>query len=255
MKTRGRTWVAGTPRLRPTPVANKHCPGCGHPLVERMVAEVIEELDIAGKVVTVTGAGCSSSFCARVAATDGLLGPHGRATDIATAIKRVHPDAVVYTVQGDGDCLAIGAEGLVNAAGRAEPITVIMINNVGYGTTGGQAAPTTLMGQVTVTTPRGRDPSSGYPVHAVEMLATFRGVAYAARGAVDSPAHYQRCKRHIKTAFEKQLARLGFTFVEILSMCPPDWHLTPLESLDFIAEKMIPEFPLGVFKEIKAADG
>ncbi len=247
--------VGGIPKLKPRPLFNKHCPGCGHPLVERIVGDIIEELDIENRVVTISSAGCSSSFCVRVATTDGFLGPHGRSCDIATAMKAIYPENLVYTVQGDGDCIAIGAEGTINAAARAEPITVIMVNNAGDGTTGGQMAPTTLVGQVTTTTPQGRSTQNGFPVHVAEMLATMKGVVYSARGSVHTPAQYQKTQRYIKTAFQKQLDHKGFSFVEILSMCPPDWHMTPIDSLKFIEEKMVPEFPLGVFKDAEGVYG
>jgi len=174
---------------------------------------------------------------------------------VATAIKRVLRDEpIVFTVQGDGDCVAIGAGSLFNAVARAERISVFMVNNANFGTTGGQLAPTTLMGQVTTTTPRGRTPAEGYPVHVPEVLVNFKGVAYAARGAVHTPANYQRTKRYLKTAFQKQIDGVGFSFVEILAACPPDWHMTPVESLRFIEEKMIPEFPLGEFKNVDRID-
>ena len=250
METKERKWVAGTPPLAPKLFFIFHCAGCGHPLVERLVCEVIGELDIAGRTVNVSGAGCSSGFFIRAVDTDGFMGPHGRAADIATAMKRVHPDNIVYTVQGDGDCIAIGAEGFLNAAGRAEKITVIMVNNANYGTTGGQMAPTSLMGQITSTTPEGRTVNQGFPMHVAELAASIKGCAYSARGAVNSPSNYKRTKKFVKTALQKQMSNLGFSFVEILSMCPSVWHLTPAESLKFINDKMIPEFPLGEFKNV-----
>lgn len=251
MKAQEKIWVAGTPRLRPRPTFVKHCPGCGHPMVERIVGELIEEMELENKVVTISSAGCSSTFCVRVAETDGFLVPHGRSADVATAMKAVYPENLVYTVQGDGDCIAIGAEGTINAAARAEPITIIMVNNAGYGTTGGQMAPTTMIGQVTSTTPEGRTPKMGFPVHVAEMLATMKGVVYSARGSVHSPVHLQRAKKYVATAFQRQMAGLGFSFVEILSMCPPDWHLNPVDSLKFVEEKMMAEYPLGVFKDVQ----
>lgn len=250
METRERKWVAGTPPLAPKFFFIFHCSGCGHPLVERLVCEVIGELGIAERTVNVSGAGCSSGFCIRAVDTDGFLGPHGRAPDIATAMKRVRPDNIVYTVQGDGDCIAIGAESFLNAAGRAEKITVIMVNNANYGTTGGQMAPTTLMGQVTSTTPDGRATNQGFPMHVAELAAVIKGCVYSARGAVNSPANYNRTKKYVKTALQKQIGGLGFSFVEILSMCPSVWHMTPAESLKFISNEMIPEFPLGEFKNV-----
>ncbi len=250
METVEREWVDGTPPMAPNLFFIFHCAGCGHPLVERLVCEVIGELGIAGRTVNVSGAGCSSGFCVRACDTDGFMGPHGRATDIATAMKRVHPGNIVYTVQGDGDCIAIGAEGFLNAAGRAEKITVIMVNNTTYGTTGGQMAPTTLRGQVTSTTPEGRGASQGFPMHVAELAAVVKGCVYSARGAVNSPANYSRTRKYISRAFQKQMDGVGFSFVEILSMCPSVWHMTPAESLKFVGNRMIKEFPLGEFKNV-----
>ncbi len=246
-------WVSGTPRLwvRHQSGALPHCPGCHHPLIERLVCEVIEEMGIAGDSIAVAGVGCNHRFHFRVN-VDGINTAHGRAPDVATGIKHAHfGRPIVFTIEGDGDCIAIGAGPLINAAGRADKITVLMANNCGYGTTGGQLAPTTLMGQVTSTTPDGRNPSSGYPMHVPELLAMIKGVAYAARGAVNTPANYQHTKRYLKAAFQKQIDGVGFGFLEILSACPTDWHLTPLESLQWIEERMIPEFTLGEFKNVE----
>jgi 2-oxoglutarate ferredoxin oxidoreductase subunit beta len=187
---------------------------------------------------------------------DWVFGAHGRPGDIATAIKRVSQGKlIVFTYQGDGDCMAIGTEATIHAACRGERISVIMVNNGNYGTTGGQMAPTTLIGQRTTTTPYGRDVKrDGYPMYAPELLAVMRGVAYSARGAVNSPANYQRTKGYIRTAFQKQLDDVGFSFVEILSACPPDWHLTPIQCLKRIEEEIIPQFPLGEFKNVDRID-
>ena len=217
------------------------------------MCELIEEMEMEDRAVGVAGVGCGFFFNL-VMNIDGINTAHGRPPDVATGIKRARPDLLVFTIQGDGDCIAIGAGSLINAAARAERITVIMVNNGNYGTTGGQMAPTTLLGQVTTTTPQGRMPRTGYPIHVPELLSSIKGVAYCARGALNSPANYQRTKRYIRKALEKQLRDVGFSFVEVLSACPPTWHLSPVESLKWIEEKMIPEFPLGEFKDVEEID-
>ncbi|GAG07443.1 unnamed protein product, partial [marine sediment metagenome] len=224
------------------------CPGCQTPVVARIIAEAFDELGIGDKAIMVAGVGCHGMLLGGVA-LDRVHALHGRGPDVATGIKRNLPDIIVFTVQGDGDCIAIGAGSLIGAATRGEKITIIMINNTNYGTTGGQLAPTTLVGQVTTTTPQGRDPNvEGYPAHAAELVATFKGVSYSARGALHTAANYQRTKGYIKTAFQKQLDGLGLSFVEVITACPPNWHLTPVQSLAWIKEQVVPEFPLGEFK-------
>ncbi|MFC1944371.1 thiamine pyrophosphate-dependent enzyme [Chloroflexota bacterium] len=226
------------------------CPGCQYPTVGRIVAEVLEELDVLNNSVAVMGVGCHAGMA--MLNIDGMGFAHGRAPDTATAVKRLIPENLVFTFQGDGDCIAIGAGSFVGALGRGEKITIIMINNANYGTTGGQTAPTTLLGQVTTTAGGGRDAEmAGYPIHVAELAATFRGVAYSARGAVNSPANYQLTKRYIEKAFKKQLGRIGTSFVEVLSACPPNWHMSPVESLNWIEEHMIPEYPLEEFKDLE----
>jgi len=228
------------------------CPGCQHLTIGRIIGEVLEDLDIDGKAIAVTGIGDHSTI--GVLNVDTIQGSHGGATDMATAIKRLLPDTPVYTVQGDGDCLAIGAGSFLGALSRGELITIILCNNGNYGSTGGQLAPTTPMGQKTPTTPQGRSAASGgYPIGAAELAATFRGVAYSARGALLDPRGYQRTKGMVRKAFQKQIAAAGLSFVEILSACPANWHLSPVESLKWIEEQMIPEFPLGEFKNVERA--
>ena len=227
------------------------CPGCQQQVISRLIAEVFEELGIDGRTIGTMGAGCNGGMMCLFGIADILEGAHGRSPDMATAIKRLSPDNIVFTVQGDGDCIAIGAGPFIGALTRGEMITIIMVNNANYGTTGGQMAPTTLMGQITTTTPSGRDAvMGGYPAHAAELAATFKGVAYSARSALNTPANYHRTKRYIKAAFQKQVDHVGFSFVEVLAACPPNWHLSPVESLKWIEEKMIPEFPLGEFKNV-----
>jgi 2-oxoglutarate ferredoxin oxidoreductase subunit beta len=227
-----------------------YCPGCHEPLTIRAVAEVLEEMGMGDKAIGVFDIGCNS-FLLGMLDIDAVIGPHGRPPDIATGVKRVHPDNIVFTVQGDGGLLSIGADPLLGALTRAEKITIIMQNNAVYGTTGGQMAPTSLVGQKTTTTPQGRDVSRfGFPTHAAEMIATFKGVAYSARGAVNNPYNYERTREYIKIAFQKQLNNVGLSFVEIICSCPPNWHMSPEDSLKWIEEKMIPEFPLGELKNV-----
>lgn len=249
--TKAREKTCGWPELwRPIPGVVGFCPGCQEPVVGRILCEVIRELDIEGTTVAVVGVGCSG-FMALTLDMDCLLAAHGRALDVATGLKRTNPDTMVFTLQGDGDCLSIGAEPLLAALVRGEDVTVVMLNNANYGTTGGQLAPTTLIGQVTSTTPEGRSPAKhGYPMHAAELVASFKGVSYAARGALFKPALYQQTKRYIRSAFEKQKSGLGLSFVEVLTACPVDWHLTPLDSVAWIESEMVKEFPLGEFKNV-----
>jgi 2-oxoglutarate ferredoxin oxidoreductase subunit beta len=240
--------LAGDPELwERDPRATFYCQGCHYGIVQRLVAEVLEELDLGGRAVGIMGAGCAYSFFYGLD-VDSIAAPHGRPPDVATGVKRLFPDRLVATVQGDGDCIAIGAESLIAAASRAEKITVIMLNNGAFALTGGQLAPTTLMDQVTTTAPEGRQEEHGYPVHVPELLATMKGVVYCARGTVHNLPNYGRTKMYLTTAFRKQMDGEGFTFVEILSACPTYWHQTPLDCLDQIGESMVPEFPLGEIK-------
>ena len=246
-------WVSGTPKLyqlQGVPII-VFCPGCNHGLVIKMLCEAIDEMGITGKTVGINAATCGavSSMMVNV---DWIFGAHGRPADIATAVKRVsRGELIAVTYQGDGDCFAIGTEGTIHAAYRAERITVLMVNNQNYGTTGGQMAPTTLVGWKTTTSPYGRDSKKeGYPTLAPELLANIKGVAYSARGAVNTPGNYQKTKKYIKTALQKQIDDIGFSFVEILSACPPDWHLSPLDCLNRIEDEVIPHMPLGEFKNI-----
>ena len=232
------------------PVPISTCPGCGHPLVTKMMCEALEEMGIAGKAVGVNAATCGA-ISGVLIQVDWVFGAHGRPADIATAIKRLRPHLVVFTYQGDGDALAIGMEGTMHAALRGERITMVMVNNGNYGTTGGQMAPTTPLGMKTTTTPQGRDARrDGYPIYAPELLATLQGVAYTARGSVSSPTYYQKTKKFFKVALQKQMDDVGFSFLEILSPCPPDWHLTPVDCLKRIDQELIPQFPIGEFKNV-----
>lgn len=228
------------------------CPGCNHGIVHRLCAEVVAEMGLQSKTVGVGSVGCGV-FSYDYFNFDGIGPSHGRAPAVATGVKRVLPDRLVFTYQGDGDLAAIGTTEMVHCAVRGENITIIFINNTLYGMTGGQMAPTTLLGQVTTTTPRGRTrEQAGFPFKVGEMLATMEGTAYAARCAVFTPAQVVKTKRAIRKAFEVQMAGLGFSIVEVLSACPTNWGMTPLQALKHVEEKMVPVFPLG---EIKVPEG
>ncbi len=231
-------------------VPTHYCPGCNHGIIHRLVAETLDELGVEGKTVGVAPVGCSV-MAYDYFGCDMIEAPHGRAPAIATGVKRTRPDLCVFTYQGDGDLAAIGTAETVHSATRGENITVIFVNNAIYGMTGGQMAPTTLPGQVTQTTPYGRDPKiAGYPVRVCEMLSTLTGVAYAERVAVNKPKNVIAAKKAIKKAFETQLAGKGFSIVEVISSCPTNWGMSPSEALDWIDENMIPYYPLGVYKDI-----
>ncbi|MGR6835243.1 thiamine pyrophosphate-dependent enzyme [Syntrophomonas erecta] len=227
------------------------CPGCNHGIIHRLCAEVVQEMGLQKKTIGVGSVGCGV-FSYEYFNIDGIGPSHGRAPAVATGVKRVHPDRLVFTYQGDGDLAAIGTTEMVHSAVRGENITVIFVNNTLYGMTGGQMAPTTLMGQKTTTTPLGRTrEQAGYPFKVAEMLATLDGSAYIARTAVFSPAQVTRTKKAIRRAFETQLDGLGFSMVEVLSACPTNWGLSPLAALKFVEEKMVPVYPLGELKSTR----
>ena len=231
-----------------TAASTHYCPGCGHGIIHRLVAEVIDELGIREKTVVVAPVGCAVLLY-NYFDLDSYEAAHGRAPAIATGCKRVHPELIVFTYQGDGDLAAIGTAETVHAAARGEKITTIFVNNAIYGMTAGQMAPTTLIGQKTTTTPNGRTAEkAGYPIRVCEMLATLEGAAYVARVSVSSPKNVVQAKRAVKKAFETQIKGLGYSIVEILSQCPTNWHMTPAESLKWVDEKMASYFPLGEFK-------
>jgi 2-oxoglutarate ferredoxin oxidoreductase subunit beta len=230
------------------------CPGCNHGLIHRLVAEAIDQLGIREKTVAAASVGCSV-FLYDYLLTDVVESPHGRAPAVATGLRRALPDKYVYTYQGDGDLAAIGTAEIIHAANRGEKMTVIFVNNTTYGMTGGQMAPTTLLGQVTTTSPYGRDwHMAGYPMRMAETLAVMEGATFVARAAVNKPANLKRCRKLILQAFEAQVKLNGFGFVEVLSACPTDWGLTPEAALKRVADEMIPYFPLGVFKEKKESE-
>ena len=231
-----------------------YCPGCTHGIVHRLVAEVMDELGIEGNTVGVAPVGCSV-MAYNYFNCDMVEAAHGRAPAVATGLKRANPDSVVFTYQGDGDLASIGMAETVHAAARNENITVIFINNAIYGMTGGQMAPTSLPGQVTQTSPYGRDTATqGHPVRVCEMLATLDGPTYLERVAVNNVKNVKAAKRAIKKAFLNQVEGKGFSLVEVLSTCPTNWGKTPEKAMEWIDEKMIPFYPLGVFKDKTAED-
>ncbi|MBI2914921.1 MAG: hypothetical protein HYY08_03235 [Firmicutes bacterium] len=231
-----------------TEQAFTYCPGCTHGIIHRLVAEAMDDLGIRERTVGVASVGCSV-FAYDFFNCDMQQAAHGRAPAVATGIKRVLPDRVVFTYQGDGDLAAIGMGEVVHAAARGEKITVIFVNNAVYGMTNGQMAPTTLLGQRTATTPRGRSPEcEGYPLRVSEMLATLNGPAYLERVSVHDPSAIRRAAKAVKKAFEVQIQDLGFSMVEILSTCPVNWGLSPKESLDWVQDVMIPYYPLRIFR-------
>ncbi|KMY67458.1 2-oxoglutarate oxidoreductase [Desulfocarbo indianensis] len=231
------------------PAIYHYCPGCGHSIIHRLVAEVIDELGIQEKTVGVPPAGCAV-LAYNYFDVDMGEAPHGRAVAVATGIKRVLPDRVVFTYQGDGDIAAIGTGGAVHAANRGEKITVLFINNGVYGMTGGQMAPTTVAGMNSTTTPGGRDVArDGYPLDLTQMLAVAGGSVYLERVAVNSPKNIKKAKKAIKKAFQAQLDGLGFSLVEILSTCPTNWKMSPIKAMEYIDQSMSKVFPLGVIKD------
>lgn len=224
-----------------------YCPGCTHGIAHRLVAEALDELDIEGRTIGVSPVGCSYNNYLYFNC-DMIQAAHGRAPAVATGVKRSLPDSVVFTYQGDGDLAAIGTAEIVHAAARGENITVIFINNTIYGMTSGQMAPTTLINQVTTTTPYGRNPREhGNPIRVCEMLSTLAGSAYIERVSLHDIRHIKKAKEAIKKAFKVQLAGKGFSLVEVLSTCPTNWGLDPLESMKRVENDMIPYYPLGVF--------
>ncbi|MBR6094972.1 MAG: 2-oxoglutarate oxidoreductase [Lachnospiraceae bacterium] len=232
-----------------------YCPGCTHGIVHRLVAEVIDELGVEGNTVGVASVGCSV-FAYNYFNCDMVQAAHGRAPAVATGLKRALPDNVIFTYQGDGDLAAIGMAETVHAATRGENITVIFINNAIYGMTGGQMAPTSLPGQVTQTSPYGRDvKTAGYPIRVCELLSTLSGTALAQRVTVDSVAHVREAKKAIKKGFENQINKRGYSIIEVVSTCPTNWGLSPAEAVNWLRDNMLPYYPLGVYKDVTAEGG
>ncbi len=232
-----------------------YCPGCTHGIIHRLVAEAIDELGIQGRTIGVASVGCSV-MAYDYFDVDFVQAPHGRAPAVATGVKRSDPENnIVFTYQGDGDLAAIGTAETVHSAARRENITVIFVNNAIYGMTGGQMAPTTLPGQVTQTSPYGRDVESvGYPIKVCELLQNVDGAAYLERVAVNNPANVKKAKKAIKKAFQNQIEGKGFSLVEVVSTCPTNWGMTPEKALKWLEENMLPYYPLGVYKDIYAEE-
>lgn len=228
--------------------ATHYCPGCTHGVAHRLIAEVIQEMGIQQRMIGVASVGCSV-FAYNYFDFDWVQSPHGRAPAMATGVKRTLPDRVVMTYQGDGDMASIGTAEIVHAAARGENITVFFINNANYGMTGGQMAPTSLPGQKTTSSPDGRDVETmGYPIRASEMLATLDGASYVVRRSLHDPKSIRQAKKAIRMAFETQVRGLGFSMVEMLSICPTNWGMTPPQSVTWLEEHMLPFFALGDYK-------
>ncbi len=231
-----------------TDVYTHYCPGCTHGTAHRLVAEVIDELGIRERTILVAAVGCSV-FSYNYFDVDACEAPHGRAPAMATGIKRVNPDNIVFTYQGDGDLASIGTAEIIHAAVRGEPITVIFLNNAIYGMTGGQMAPTSLIGQKTNSSPFGRDVRlTGFPMRIAELLANLDGTVYSVRRSLHDARHVIQAKKAIKTAFEAQIQGLGFSIVELLSSCPTNWGMTPIQACDWVRDNMVPYYPLDDYK-------
>ncbi|MEW6001842.1 MAG: thiamine pyrophosphate-dependent enzyme [Nitrospirota bacterium] len=225
----------------------RFCPGCGHSLIHRLIAECIDNLEIRERVIGIAPVGCAV-FAYDYFNFDVLEVAHGRPPAAATGLKRVMPDRIIFSYQGDGDLAAIGTAEIIHAANRGENISVFFVNNATYGMTGGQMAPTTLPGQKTTTTPSGRNiKTAGYPLHVSELLSTIEGVSYVVRTSVDSYKNLMNTKKAVEKSFRYQIEEKGFSFVEILSPCPVDWRLSPIESIAWLRKEMMPVYPLGTF--------
>ncbi len=231
-----------------TDINTHYCPGCTHGVAHRLIAEVIDEMGIRDRTIGVASVGCSV-FAYNYFDFDFVQAPHGRAPAMATGVKRVLPDKLIFTYQGDGDMASIGMAEIIHAATRGENITTIFINNTNYGMTGGQMAPTTLPGQKTTSSPLGRDVElNGYPIRAAELITKLDGASYIVRRSLHDPKNIRLAKKAIRTAFEVQMRGLGFSLVELLSICPTNWGMSPKQSFQWLEEKMIPYYPLGDYK-------
>lgn len=234
-----------------TDAVTHYCPGCTHGIIHRLVAEVLEEMGELGTAIGVAPVGCSV-LAYKYFNCDMQEASHGRAPAVATGIKRVHPNNMVFTYQGDGDLASIGMAEIIHAAGRGENFTTIFVNNAIYGMTGGQMAPTTLIGQKSTTSQSGRTAEqNGFPIRMSEILCTLDGSAYIERVSVDTPANVRKAKVAIKKAFEVQKNGLGFSMVEVLSTCPTNWGMSPIDSLQWLRDNMMPYYPLGNFKKLE----
>ncbi len=228
-----------------------YCPGCTHGIIHRLVAESIDELEVRKRTVGIAPVGCSVTAY-NYFNCDVQQAAHGRAPAVATGIKRVLPENIVFTYQGDGDLASIGIAEIIHAANRGEKITVIFVNNAVYGMTGGQMAPTTLLGQKTTTSPFGRDAESmGYPIKVVELLNTLTAPVFLARVSVHDPKQIVKAKAAIKKAFSAQVVEKGFALVEVLSTCPTNWGMAPVEAMKWVENQMIPQFPLGILRDFE----
>ena len=231
-----------------TEVRTHYCPGCTHGTAHRVVAEVIDELGLRERTILVASVGCSV-FAYNYFNVDACEAAHGRAPAMATGVKRVNPDKIVFTYQGDGDLASIGTAEVIHAAARGENITIIFINNAIYGMTGGQMAPTSLIGQQTTSSPFGRNPAqAGFPIRMAELLAGLPGTAYSVRRSLHDAKHVNQAKKAVKLAFEAQLQGLGFSVVELLSSCPTNWGMSACEALDWVRDEMVPFYPIGDYK-------
>jgi len=239
-----------TPTLKDRPT--HYCPGCGHGVAHRLIAETIDELGIRSRTIGIAPVGCAV-LAYDYLDIDMVEVAHGRAPAVATGIKRTNPDKIVFSYQGDGDLASIGLAEILHAAHRAERLTVIFINNAVFGMTNGQMAPTTLLGQITTTTPNGRQADvEGYPMQVAELMAVLPGAIYVERCSLDSPAQIRKAKNAVKHAFELQLSGAkGLSLVELLSACPTNWRLTPVQSMEWIEKEMTKTFPLGCLKDVK----
>ncbi|MGB9682609.1 MAG: thiamine pyrophosphate-dependent enzyme [bacterium] len=227
-----------------------YCPGCTHGIAHRILAEVLEEMDLLDRAIGVGSVGCSAYIYEHYN-FDFIQAAHGRASSVATGIKRVYPDKIVFAYQGDGDMAGLGLGEALHTAARGEKVTVLFLNNAVYGMTGGQMAPTTLVSQKTSTTPKGRSPeSAGYPMRLLDMMAVLDGCAFAARAALNSPQNVIKAKNYLKQAFQYQIENKGYSIIELLSSCPTNWGLDPIGALKFIEEEMVPRYPLGIIKQI-----
>ena len=232
-----------------------YCPGCTHGIIHRLVAEAIDELGIQGKTIGIAPVGCSV-MAYDYFDIDMVQAAHGRAPAVATGVKRANPENIVFTYQGDGDLAAIGTAETVHSAARGENITIIFVNNAIYGMTGGQMAPTTLPGQVTQTSPYGRDTQTvGFPLKVCELLSNVDGATYLERVAVNNVKNVKAAKKAIKKAFQNQVEGKGFSLIEVVSTCPTNWGLTPENALKWLEENMLPYYPLGVYKDKYAQEG
>ena len=232
------------------PVQTKYCAGCGHGVVHRIICELIDEMGLRDRAIITNPVGCAI-WADLYFDFDSVQPAHGRTPAAATGIKRVLDDHLVICYQGDGDLAAIGTAEIIHAANRGEKFTTVFVNNAIYGMTGGQMAPTTLVGQKAATAPLGRDPGAagmGYPIRVCEMLATLEGTRYLARGTVTTPANVQKLKGYLKKAFTAQMAGVGFSMVEVLSPCGTNWSMNPVDAVSWIEDAMVPVFPLGEIK-------